>query len=568
MNILQKTFSVGLLLSLAIHISSGANLYLLHDQDCVDRFLYLKKEGEKEETTVVYRLKAGASSFVFLEISAETPRSQETLPTQIYACGSNFYNEKMVEAINSGKDQAFLVMREQSGGYKIYKIAAAAYMQQMGAAFTYIANRYDFTLNANSSVVNEDISVTKRPGIVLSFQGKYENACSGAYILRYSAPNAEIKHMDILFTPELGIQEERRGLNASDALNNYIQLDKINDYTTADYLRLLCERTSPVADKTAEKSIPKSFDQTLKTPVIAKSTVSSNPNPCSEVSGGGIHVVQRGETLYRISKMYNVTVSQIQAWNSLGSSTNIRVCDKLRVSDRIVAAPPAVTPKSGVSPSVTVPAPYENARFTSNKAWENTTGYYVVQPGETVAMVAAKFGYTEARFRSFNGLANDEVVKPGTMLRTSDCAIPTAPSSGRTSMYDGPTDYSQYGVLRTAEFTVKAPGDNAEVFTVDRFKDERITPQIYSNPAPDPDFRPRGISEEQNRNTVSRSFDQTIPQGYEAASLIKRATHTVRSGETIAQIARMYGMTEERLRTLNDLSYYDTVIPNQVLFIN
>ena len=44
------------------------------------------------------------------------------------------------------------------------------------------------------------------------------------------------------------------------------------------------------------------------------------------------HSVRRGETLYRISQKYGVTVRQIQQWNNMGSGVTIFPGDRLWVN--------------------------------------------------------------------------------------------------------------------------------------------------------------------------------------------------------------------------------------------
>ena len=43
------------------------------------------------------------------------------------------------------------------------------------------------------------------------------------------------------------------------------------------------------------------------------------------------HTVSPGETLYSVSKRYNCTVSQLQAINGMGQSTQIRIGQKLQI---------------------------------------------------------------------------------------------------------------------------------------------------------------------------------------------------------------------------------------------
>ncbi len=574
MNIKIQLLTIGLYLSLSIPLSQAASLYLLHDQACMDRMLYSHTTNGKMSDVVVYRLKASASEFVYLEISPDQPRSQEFLPAQVYSCGNSLYNEKFVEAINNGSDQVFLMIKGQNNQYNVYKIAKAAYFQQIGPAITYISERYNFNLNTNNALINIDISIIKTKGKEILFDGKFENDCSGAYLLKKTSQDADPRHTDFVLVPELGIREERYGVNASDAYNNVRRLEKINDYTPDEYLRLLCQEQPPAnKEELTEKDIPKAFDQTPKTPSPKPAPAA---NPCGgAISGGGYHIVQKGETLYRISKSYGVTVAQIQAWNGLGSSTTIHVCDKLKVAEKATDTKPSDAIADS-RPAVTMPAPYEDNTFVAKsvaareKAWESTTGYYVAQSGETVASLAIKFGYTEARFRSINGFTEEETIKAGQLVKTTDCPLPAVSKTSTSSTTDRPRDYSYYGGVPT-ELTVKSPYKEGESFSVDLFKDQSITPQIYSSSDLGKDFRPRTVSGgtfQPESRTIPPAYDQTIPQGYESGSLIKRATHTVKEGENISQIARMYGMTEQRLRLLNNMSYSDTVIPNQKIFIN
>lgn len=59
------------------------------------------------------------------------------------------------------------------------------------------------------------------------------------------------------------------------------------------------------------------------------------------------HTVQKGDTLYNISKRYSTTVDQVKKWNNL-SSTNIKIGQKLSIGST-AAASSAPAPKSNNS---------------------------------------------------------------------------------------------------------------------------------------------------------------------------------------------------------------------------
>ncbi len=121
---------------------------------------------------------------------------------------------------------------------------------------------------------------------------------------------------------------------------------------------------------------------------------------CPESNREGVHIVQKGETLFRIAGIYAVRVSDLRAWNQLDGDL-LSPCQALRV------LPPKATdtPPPGTYPMQAGPT-------------------HIVQSGESAAGIAALYGYTEMRFRLFNRLAPDEPLEPGMVLRTEDCDCP------------------------------------------------------------------------------------------------------------------------------------------------
>ena len=119
----------------------------------------------------------------------------------------------------------------------------------------------------------------------------------------------------------------------------------------------------------------------------------------------GHHRVQKGETLYRISRTYNVSVDQICAWNGIQKTTTLKVCQEL-----------AVAPVQSTAPSPTPSRPRTN--------FPGQGGTHRIKPGETIAGLAELYGFTETKFREFNGLSPSEPAWPGLVLKTSNCNCP------------------------------------------------------------------------------------------------------------------------------------------------
>lgn len=97
------------------------------------------------------------------------------------------------------------------------------------------------------------------------------------------------------------------------------------------------------------------------------------------------HTVMSGETLYSISRLYNVAVDSIMVWNKMASPT-------LRPGQEIM-----------------VSTPY-------NKTSTNTAKTYTVQAGDTLYSISRKFGVSVADIRKLNQLTNDSLAVGQTLI--------------------------------------------------------------------------------------------------------------------------------------------------------
>ena len=79
-------------------------------------------------------------------------------------------------------------------------------------------------------------------------------------------------------------------------------------------------------------------------PVPTARTASKPPAAALPVARSGEHVVQRGETLYAVSRMYGVSVQSLIAWNNLARPEQIEVGQVLRVAAPEAVAEPLAPP--------------------------------------------------------------------------------------------------------------------------------------------------------------------------------------------------------------------------------
>ncbi len=118
-----------------------------------------------------------------------------------------------------------------------------------------------------------------------------------------------------------------------------------------------------------------------------------------------IHVVQPGETLFRIGLRYGVTWQTLMAVNGLASIT-IYPGQQLIIPDGAVdtgtAPAPAATPVPDVADPAPQPAP--------------SNGSYVVQVGDALWLIAQRFHVTVAQLVDANGLYNPNWIYAGQVL--------------------------------------------------------------------------------------------------------------------------------------------------------
>ena len=106
-----------------------------------------------------------------------------------------------------------------------------------------------------------------------------------------------------------------------------------------------------------------------------------------------IHTIQAGETIYRVSKIYNVTVDNIKQWNNLTENT-------VEIDQELVIMGGNTTPAVYAEPTLT--------KIYSSSL--NNSHYHTLQAGETVYRVSKIYGVTVAEIVKWNHIRNFEVI--------------------------------------------------------------------------------------------------------------------------------------------------------------
>mgnify|MGYP003668157851 CR=1 FL=1 len=112
-----------------------------------------------------------------------------------------------------------------------------------------------------------------------------------------------------------------------------------------------------------------------------------------------IHRVASGEYLGYIAKKYNVSVSNLMAWNNLSST-------RLNPGDRLT-----IYANGSISKSSSIPQPPQKLASSDFK-------YHVIQPGDTLWDIAKKYnGISVNDLKSLNNTLNFKYLKPGMKIK-------------------------------------------------------------------------------------------------------------------------------------------------------
>jgi LysM repeat protein len=462
---------------LTIGSLQAEQIFVLFDGTCGDRVLYEQAiANEPRADYYAYQFGFPGGDRLLLETGAEGATVQNYLPQDYLYCGDPRLNLELAGRVNAGVDQVFILLPANNNQFIIQPVVMATTLQRRGAVFTYQSSLAAFNFDMDNGIIGENLAIGDQAATKVYFEGRETSPCTGYFLFRQLKPGASYPVIDYKISPEIGIFERRLGSDGVSTTGGTIKAKEVNGLPIADYLARLCANaavtatltpavnqygqqvpappqpyTGPPAAYSNQQAAPASPFAQPESQVYAQ----YNP-PVQPVMTSQIHTVSKGETLYALSRKYGTSVDAIKRQNELSNNT-LFPGQQLTVRT-VQAAPVATTPQ--VAPQVTndavamnptmpynagsvanskpgaaQPTPYAPAitavpqAYGTQQTSRSQTAVYgedvhIVQPGETVASVALKYGYTSAKFREINELGPSEFVKVGSQLKTDDCNCP------------------------------------------------------------------------------------------------------------------------------------------------
>jgi len=263
------------------------------------------------------------------------------------------------------------------------------------------------------------------------------------------------------------------------------------------------------------------------------------------------YVVERGDSLSVIARRFNTSVTRLASLNQLQSRNRIQIGQRLLL-------------------------PQDNSQQTSVAAVIAAEGSYTVRRGDTVSLIAARYGVTEQALLGVNGIQDPHRIYPGqqlTMPGQGDAGIQLAMVDANISVAQAVDAQLLEEVVALTEPNSDAAAstpEEAEPLTLARLPPAAILPDNQELDAPvteeestaealDPEI---DVSESNEQLVESLSAD---PSDYTVAG---NNTVEVQASETLGHFADWLGIRAWDVRRLNNMAFRDPVIVGKRLTLD
>jgi len=263
------------------------------------------------------------------------------------------------------------------------------------------------------------------------------------------------------------------------------------------------------------------------------------------------YVVERGDSLSVIARRFNTSVTRLASLNQLQSRNRIQIGQRLLL-------------------------PQDNSQQTSVVAVISAEGSYTVRRGDTVSLIAARYGVTEQALLGVNGIQDPHRIYPGqqlTMPGQGDAGIQLAKVDPAVSVAQAVDTQSLKEVValteRISDATASAQEEvgpltlvrlpPAAILPDNQELDARVSEEESTAEALDPVI---DVSESNEQLVESLSAD---PSDYTVAG---NNTVEVQASETLGHFADWLGIRAWDVRRLNNMAFRDPVIVGKRLTLD
>ena len=272
----------------------------------------------------------------------------------------------------------------------------------------------------------------------------------------------------------------------------------------------------------------------------------------------GQHIVQSGETVQTIARMYGFTEERFRYFNQLAPSTRVKEGDFLMTTDCSNGAQGNLQSKGGATEYNMNPAAGVNTYGANPKKYEYTNAQNEPYKNDFLDFDR---NYPDD-FQPEQEVAQDPNTNAGAPDNYNYPPGFTAksPQSATNENFYSPSNYGPVAGTYNNNDPLRNPR-NINLNTAD--------PTDYSlYVAPQENNQPSSYGAVPSRRNQGTTQTKGLSTTYDSIPLTGvKKMHTVKEGESLSSIAKKYGTTVGLLRALNQMNKNEIVIPYQQIYV-
>lgn len=613
----MKQIVLALAALLSFQILPAQNVsYVLFNRDCMNqleyRYSYPNLKGEN--SVWAYSIKPNVQeNFIFMTKGAG--HYSPELPAGTVSCRDLNLDDAFVASVNRGAEQMLIVFQRQSGGYWLMPVESATFVARSGSNYWVRGRQSSFQFDTLRLVNEQNLAVAGSLTAAYFAGAKLSNC-----LLEYSFHCEPIKtgqiRSDLQIIPTIGVVNDRTGNNASQAMENELQLVRVNGKSLEEYITAACPAGSgkiaiSKSQKMAgygntgfepDKEIASIMqNEQVAPPVAPVPTLNTKGIACAETWEPGTHIVQKGENLRAIARTYKVSEQQLVKWNNIKNPDLIEICQKIwlkqpttNISRGVAAqtnsaeqqAGKTVQAQSLASPRVVDPnrpgAYSEGASGNTNfnvspetKSKVTAPKLHTVLRGDYLYKIAKMYGCPEVCIRIANAMPTegDEPLSIGQEIIIPEC---TCTVGGKVIQKTPAPAVVQAPVVKKQELVAEQQPAKTVKKQRGILDETDNSPMQYSNetanPAPQTP-KPSNLWEETslNNNDAARVSPSKAAESNarknEPAKVPLFKEHLVRQGENLNSIATKYRVNASELSQVNGLDPKESLMPGKLVLV-
>jgi LysM repeat protein len=318
--------------------------YVIFNRDCMNqlvyRYAYPNVKGE--DPVFAYSVKPNVlENYVFIAEGAG--HYSPTMPAGAVSCRSLDLNDGFVASINRDERQMNVVFQRQEGGYWLMPIGSATLVARNNSKYWVRSKNCSFTFDTLRMENDMNLAVAGSPTAVY-FKGAQLRDCLMEYSFHCESAKSGQLRSDIELIPSLGFTSDRTGASSAKALENEMQLSRVNGKNIDDFIEIGCPEDGKITVSKTQKPTQYGYEKETygysETDKETASIKSSRPVEynydgesvsvnCAEKLGDGYHVVQKGDNLRGIARTYGVDVASLVKWNNIKDPNKIEICQTI-----------------------------------------------------------------------------------------------------------------------------------------------------------------------------------------------------------------------------------------------